>query len=204
VRADAQRNRDRLVAAAQEVFSEQGASASLEDVAKRAGVGPGTLYRHFATRAALQEAAYRDAVERLCAAGADLRDESDARRALTEWMRLLLEHMVARRGLAEALVAALGKQGDVFIASHRALHQIGDDLVARARRAGVAWPDLDARDLLWMVHGISQAADGPGGAPRAKRLLNIMTAGALSPDSNQPALVTPPQVASKNLEDGEA
>lgn len=186
MRADAQRNRDRLVAAAQAVFSEQGAGASLEDVAKRAGVGPGTLYRHFATRAALQEAAYRDAVERLCAAGADLRDESDARRALTEWIRLLLEHMVARRGLAEALVAALGKQGDVFVASHRALHEIGDELVDRARQAGTARPDLDARDLLWMVHGISQAAEGPGGAARAQRLLSIMTAGTISPASKRP------------------
>jgi AcrR family transcriptional regulator len=181
VRADAQRNRDRLIAAAQEVFGEQGANASLDDVAKRAGVGPGTLYRHFATRAALQEAVYRDAVEQLCAAGADLRAESDARRALTEWMRLLLDHMVARRGLAEALVAALGKQGDVFIASHRALHEIGDDLVARARQAGTARPDLDARDLLWMVHGISQAAEGPGGAARAQRLLSIMATGTLPP-----------------------
>lgn len=182
MRADAQRNRDRLVAAAQAVFSEQGAAASLEDIAKRAGVGPGTLYRHFPTRAALQEAAYRDAVERLCAAGADLRDEADTRSALSEWMRLLLQHMVARRGLAEALVAALGKQGDVFVASHRALHEMGDDLVARARAAGTVRPDLDARDLLWMVHGISQAADGPGGDARARRLLSIMTAGALSPD----------------------
>jgi AcrR family transcriptional regulator len=185
VRADAQRNRDRLVAAAQAVFGEQGAGASLEDVAKRAGVGPGTLYRHFATRAALQEAAYRDAVERLCAAGAELRDEGDARRALTDWMRLLLEHMVARRGLAEALVAALGKQGDVFVASHRALHEIGDDLVARARQAGAARPDLDARDLLWMVHGISQAAEGPGGAARAERLLTIMIAGTKAPGGEE-------------------
>jgi AcrR family transcriptional regulator len=182
VRADAQRNRDRLVSAAQEVFGEQGAGASLEDIAKRAGVGPGTLYRHFPTRAALQEAAYRDAVERLCAAGADLRDQTDPRRALSEWMRLLLEHMIARRGLAEALVAALGKQGDVFVTSHRALHEIGDDLVARAQRAGAARPDLDASDLLWMVHGVSQAAEGPGGDARAQRLLSIITDGTLPSD----------------------
>lgn len=183
MRADAQRNRERLIAAAQALFDEQGAGASLEDVAKRAGVGPGTLYRHFPTRAALQEAVYRDAVGRLCTAGAALRDDTDAQRALSEWMHLLLQHMVARRGLAEALVAALGKQGDVFVVSHRALHEIGDDLVARARREGKVRPDLDARDLLWMVHGISQAADGPGGDARAQRLLGIVTAGTLSPGS---------------------
>src|SRR4051794_19434042 len=111
MRADAQRNRDRLTAAAQAVFGEQGAGASLDEIAKRAGVGPGTLYRHFPTREALQEAVYRDAVQRLCAAGDQLRSDADPRRALVEWMRLLLDHMITRRGLAEALVSALGKQG---------------------------------------------------------------------------------------------
>jgi AcrR family transcriptional regulator len=181
VRVDAQRNRDRLTAAAQAVFSEYGAGASLDEVAKRAGVGPGTLYRHFPTREALQEAAYRDAVERLCAAGGRLRDDTDARRALIEWMRLLLEHMVARRGLAEALVSALGKQGEVFVASHRTLHEVGAELVDRAKRAGATRPDLDHRDLLWMIHGIAQAGTGQDGAARAQRLLNIMTVGSLSP-----------------------
>src|SRR5689334_1374792 len=133
MRADAQRNRDRLTAAAQEVFSEHGAGASLDEVAKRAGVGPGTLYRHFPTREALQAAVYRDAVERLCAAGEQLRAHADARQALVEWMRLLLDHMIARRGLAEALVNALGKQGEVFVVSHRVLHEVGAALVDRAK-----------------------------------------------------------------------
>ena len=180
MRADAQRNRDRLTAAAQAVFSEQGAGASLDEVAKRAGVGPGTLYRHFPTREALQEAVYRDAVERLCAAGAQLRSTADAKQALVEWMRLLLEHMIARRGLAEALVSALGKQGDVFVVSHRSLHEVGADLVDRAKRAGAARPDLDHRDLLWMIHGIAQAGTGQDGEARAQRLLNIMTVGSLA------------------------
>jgi|1185.fasta_scaffold144184_2 AcrR family transcriptional regulator len=184
MRADAQRNRDRLVAVAQAVFSEHGAAASLEEVAKRAGVGPGTLYRHFPTREALQEAAYRDAVERLCAAGGKLREDPDAKRALVEWMRLLLEHMVARRGLAEALVSALGKQGDVFVASHRALHEVGADVVDRAKQTGAARPDLDHRDLLWMIHGIAQASAGQDGAARAQRLLNIMIAGTLAPTAD--------------------
>jgi AcrR family transcriptional regulator len=187
VRADAQRNRDRLIAAAQAVFSEQGANASLDEVAKRAAVGPGTLYRHFPTREALQEAAYRDAVERLCAAGGSLRDITDAKQALSEWMRLLLEHMVARRGLADALVSALGKQDDVFVDSHRALHEVGGELVDRAKRAGVARPDLDQRDLLWMIHGIAQADVGQGGAARAQRLLDIMIVGSLLPAASTAA-----------------
>jgi AcrR family transcriptional regulator len=181
VRVDAQRNRDRLTEAALAVFSEQGAGASLDEIAKRAGVGPGTLYRHFPTREALQEAVYRDAVEQLCAAGSALRDTADARQALTGWMRLLLDHMVTRRGLAEALVSALGKQGEVFVDSHRALHQVGGALVDRAKQAGAARPDLDQRDLLWMIHGIAQAAGGDGGAARADRLLSIMIAGCLTP-----------------------
>jgi len=191
MRADAQRNRDRLIAVAQAVFSEHGAGASLDEVAKRAGVGPGTLYRHFPTREALQEAVYRDAVERLCAAGDELRSNADAKQALIEWMRLLLEHMIARRGLAEALVNALGKQGDVFVVSHRALHEVGADLVDRARRAGAARPDLDHRDLLWMIHGIAQAGTGEDGTARTQRLLNIMTVGSMSPPTN--TAVTQPQ-----------
>ncbi|MCU7727714.1 TetR/AcrR family transcriptional regulator [Actinoplanes sp. KI2] len=180
MRADAQRNRERLTAAAQEVFSEQGAGASLDEIAKRAGVGPGTLYRHFPTRESLQEAVYRDAVERLCAAGDELRSGADPRQALAEWMRLLLAHMITRRGLAEALVNALGKQGDVFVVSHRDLHQVGGDLVDRAKRAGAARPDLDHRDLLWMIHGIAQSGAGEDGAARTQRLLSIMIAGSLA------------------------
>jgi hypothetical protein len=91
---------------------------------------------------------------------------------------------------AEALVNALGKQGDVFVVSHRALHEVGADLVRRAQETGTVRPDLDHRDLLWMGHGIAQAGTGEDGPARARLLLNIMTAGSMvpaTPDRARPA-----------------
>jgi AcrR family transcriptional regulator len=177
LRADARRNRDRVVAVAQEVFAEHGAGASLDEVARRAGVGAGTLYRHFPNRAALQEAVYRGAVEELGELGRTLMDTRDPTAALEGWMRLLVGHMVARRGLAEALVDALGKGSEVFADCHRVLHETGGALVERARAAGVVRDDLDQRDLLWMAHGVALAAESEGGDARVERLLNILIAG---------------------------
>ncbi len=177
LRADARRNRDRVVAVAREVFAEQGAGASLDEVAKRAGVGPGTLYRHFPNREALQEAVYRGAVEELGELGRALMAAQGPEAALAGWMRLLVGHMVARRGLAEALVDALGKGNEVFADCHRVLHETGGALVERARAAGVVRDDLDQRDLLWMAHGVSMAAESEGGPARVERLLRTLIAG---------------------------
>jgi AcrR family transcriptional regulator len=181
LRADARRNRDRIVAVAQEVFAEQGAGASLDEVARRAGVGAGTLYRHFPNRAALQEAVYRGSVEELGELGRALMDTHDPGSALDGWMRLLVAHMVARRGLAEALVDALGKGSEVFADCHRVLHETGGAMVERGRAAGVLRDDLDQRDLLWMAHGVSMAAEGDGGADRVERLLGVLIAGLSRP-----------------------
>jgi AcrR family transcriptional regulator len=177
LRADARRNRDRIVAVAQEVFAEQGAGASLDEVARRAGVGAGTLYRHFPNRAALQEAVYRGAVEELAGLGRTLLDTRGAAPAVEGWMRLLVAHMVARRGLAEALVDALGKTSGVFADTHRVLHETGGAIVERARAAGAVRDDLDQRDLLWMAHGVSLAAESDGGEARVERMLTVLIAG---------------------------
>jgi AcrR family transcriptional regulator len=177
VRADARRNRDRLVAVAQEVFAEQGAGASLDDIAKRAGVGPGTLYRHFPTREALQEAAYRDAVAELAQHGRALAEELPPGPALERWVALLVAHMRDRSALAGALVESLGKQGEVFVECHRLMHDTGALLVDAARAAGAVRDDVQERDLLWMAHGVAQSAAGDGGEERAARLQDVLLRG---------------------------
>jgi AcrR family transcriptional regulator len=177
LRADARRNRDRIVAVAQDVFAEQGAGASLDEVARRAGVGPGTLYRHFPNREALQEAVYREAVEELGELGRALMSTEAPQAALESWMRLLVGHMVARRGLAAALVDALGKGSEMFADCHRVLHETGGAVVERAKAAGAVRDDLDQRDLLWMAHGVSLAAESDGGAARVERMLAVLLAG---------------------------
>jgi AcrR family transcriptional regulator len=177
VRADARRNREKLVAVAEQAFAAHGAGASLDDIAKHAGVGPGTLYRHFPTREALQEAVYRGAIEELAARGEALASTLEPGPALETWMTMLVEHMSARRDLATALTASLGKKSEVFVDVHRLMHATGEKLVERAKAAGAVRADLDQRDLLWMAHGVAQAMEGEDGARRVDRLLSVLLAG---------------------------
>ena len=177
MRADARRNRDKLVAIAQDVFAEQGAGASLDEIAKRAGVGPGTLYRHFPSREALQEAVYREAIEELSARGRELSATMEPGPALDHWLTLLVDHMAARRDLATALVASLGKQSEVFVDCHRLMHDTGTVLVESAKQAGAVRQDVEQRDLLWMANGVAQSAEGEGGKERMERLLEVLLKG---------------------------
>ena len=114
MRADARRSRERLLAAATQAFAEKGADAPLEDIAKRAGVGIGTLYRHFPTRLDLQEAVYRNQVSAVCAQGAELADAPSPGDAFAGWLRALASYLVTKRGLASALIAAKGKDSEVI------------------------------------------------------------------------------------------
>lgn len=177
MRADARRNREKLVAVAEEAFAEHGAGASLDDIAKRAGVGPGTLYRHFPTREALQEAVYRGAIEELAARGAALAATLEPGPALEAWVRMVVEHMGARRDLATALTESRGKRSEVFVDSHRLMHSTGERLVEGAKAANAVRADLDHRDLLWMAHGAAQAGEGDDGPQRVERLLSVLLAG---------------------------
>ncbi len=177
MRADARRNREKLVAIAEQAFAAHGAGASLDDIAKQAGVGPGTLYRHFPNREALQEAVYRGAIEELAARGATLAATLEPGPALEAWMTMLVEHMCARRDLATALADSLGKRSEVFVESHRLMHTAGEELVGRAKAAAAVRADLNHRDLLWMAHGVAQAMEGDGGRERVERLLSVLLAG---------------------------
>ncbi|GAA4577481.1 TetR/AcrR family transcriptional regulator [Micromonospora coerulea] len=150
-RADARRNYEALVAAARDVFAERGAAASLEEVARRAGVGIGTLYRHFPSRQELLEAVYVDEVEALCRSAADLADRPPWD-ALTAWLNRFVGYVATKRALAEQLV-----NSEVFRGCRTAIYDAGEPMLRRAQEAGVARPDATFDDVLRLVTGLTGA-----------------------------------------------
>src|SRR3954447_17160746 len=159
-RADAARNYDALITAAREAFTEDGADASLEGIARRAGVGIGTLYRNFATRQALLEAVYIDEVEEMARAGEDVAG-LDPWDALAAWLHQYIGFAQTKRALAEQMMATVDKDAEVFLACRTALTTAGDKLLSRAQEAGVVRADTDFADVGRMVGGIAgiQTAD---------------------------------------------
>lgn len=158
-RADAQRNYDKLITAAREAFAERGAEASLEDVARRAEVGIGTLYRHFPSRQALLEAVYVGEVEALCRSAADLADRPPWD-ALVGWLDRFVSYALTKRALAEEMMATLGREAPVFQRCHEAIFTAGRPLLARAQGAGEVRPDTEFVDVIRMVSGIAMIRNG--------------------------------------------
>ncbi|MGW7238525.1 TetR/AcrR family transcriptional regulator [Streptomyces sp. NPDC054804] len=152
-RKDAARNYDALVAAAREAFAEKGAEASLEDVARRAGVGIGTLYRNFPTRRDLFESVYADEVNTLCRAAVELA-ELEPWQALTSWLDRFTGYMVTKRAVREAL----NDESEIFSACRDSMYSAGGPLLERAQKAGVVRTDMEIGDLLRMVSGITATA----------------------------------------------
>lgn len=182
MRADARRNRELLLAAALATFTEQGADdTSLEEVARRAGVGIGTLYRHFPGRQALLEAVYRDQVEALCARARALLADPPAA-ALVTWLRAMVEFSATKHTLTAALTAGYGKDTPLFSACREDLVAAATALLTRAQQAGAVRPDVTAIDLLRLCHAVAlvtqRAADGPD---QAERMLSLMLDGVLLP-----------------------
>lgn len=177
LRADARRNYARLLAAANAAFAEHGPDASLDDIAQRASVGIGTLYRHFPTRQALLEAVYRDQIDSLRAEAEALRDAPSPQEALAAWLRSLLAHNLTQRGLKEALMN--GEASALVAESKAQLRAAGAELLARAQQAGAVRADLDVNDLLRLVYGIALADErSPAGSPKlANRCLLVMLDG---------------------------
>jgi AcrR family transcriptional regulator len=168
-RADAQRNYDLLVAAAAQVFAERGTDAPLDEVARRAGVGNATMYRHFPTRSDLLVAVYADEVTQLCARGQSLLTAASSAEALHEWLRLFMDHITAKRDLA---LAAMDEQSTDLVAEwHDSMLTTASALLDAAKRANAVRPDLDVRDLLTLVRGIALAA---ADRPQAERLLTLV------------------------------
>jgi AcrR family transcriptional regulator len=175
-RADARRNHDRLVAVASEVIAQQGADASLEEIARRAGVGSATLHRHFPTRQALLEAVFQERVDQLCALGQQLLDEPDAGLAVVSWLRAVVAHTAGARGMGTAL---MGGQLDPELGSsaHTLIGSTAAALLDRARQAGTIRPAAVA-DVLQLVNAIAIATEhSPEPAEHAERLLVLVVDG---------------------------
>jgi AcrR family transcriptional regulator len=153
-RADARRNYEKLLAAAREAFAEEGTSATLEDVARRAGVGIGTLYRHFPTRPDLLEAVYLDEVQAICDA-AEKYVDLPPWEALTGWLREFVSFAATKRALAEEMFTYLDRDADVFKSCATAIYGAGEGLLQRAQEAGEVRPDTDIADVTKMVAGIA-------------------------------------------------
>ncbi|MEW2355661.1 helix-turn-helix domain-containing protein [Spirillospora sp. NPDC029432] len=174
MRADAARNRERIVEAAREVFGTEGPEASLNEIARRAGIGPGTLYRHFPTRAALQAAVLAGRIERLRDRAAELRRTLPPDEALAAWLRAFLAHAGTDHGLAGHLIAQ--ETAALGIDCHQVIRDAAAELLDGARRAGTVRADVTAQDAIDLVVGVALATGGAegAGAGRAERLLGLV------------------------------
>ena len=177
-RADAERNRDRILEVAKDAFTKFGAEASLDEIAKQAGVGAGTLYRHFPSREALIEAVYRTEVEKLAAAERNFAETMPPIEALRAWMMLFVDYIAAKKIIAPVLNTLLGGASKVFESSHAQIWDAIRALVKRAIKSGHMRKDLDPIDLLRALIGVSNVATGPDWQQSAKRLVDILITGS--------------------------
>jgi len=177
LRADARRNHDQLLVAAGELFTERGIEVPLEEIAKRAEVGIGTLYRHFPTRDALNEAVYRHEVETLCDGVDELIANHTPDDALSMWMAAFVTYVARKRGMAVALKSALGADNELFSSSRRRIFAALDALLHNAVEAKVIRSDVDSEDLLSAMSGICMASDNPGWTERTNRLVELLIDG---------------------------
>lgn len=177
LRADAQRNRDRLLEAAVSAFSREGPDATLDAIAKDAGVGIGTLYRHFPTREALVEAAYRNELARLCDAVSDLLRAMPPDDATRAWMDRFVDYMTTKRGMADVLRAVIASGGNPFAQSRDRLVGAITALLQAAAAAGTIRPDIEPADVLASLSGVSLAAGEPAQRDQARRLLDLLMDG---------------------------
>ena len=155
MRADARRNYDKVLAAAREAFAEGGESTSLEEIARRAGVGIGTLYRHFPTRQALLEVLYLGEVEEMCRSAA-LLDGGDPWEALNSWFERFIAYLATKRALAHELLNYIELDAPLFQTCRASLFAAGEPLLKRAQEAGAVRPDVTFPEVMQMVMGIAK------------------------------------------------
>ena len=183
LRADAYRNKDRLLIAAKAAFAEKGTNTSLTDVARRAGLEMGTLYRHFPTRKALLDAALQDTFEVRRAETEEVAPAAPSPiEALATWLKELLVHANVFRGMAAPLAMALKEQGSDPRASSTAVLDGGARLMARAQESGAVRLDADFSDLVRLVGGIAWASGRAGEPDRVNRLLELLMDGLRRPE----------------------
>jgi AcrR family transcriptional regulator len=177
-RTDAQRNRERILAVAKGAFARSGANTSLDDVARQAGVGAGTLYRHFPTRDALLEAVYHTEVAKLAAAERELSAKLPPVEALRAWMLLFVDYIAEKHIIAPALNTFVGGPSKLYESSRAQITGAIEALVERAIKSGDIRKDLEAFDLLRALIGVSNVASAPDWQQSAKRLVDILILGS--------------------------
>lgn len=177
-RTDAQRNRENILEVAKEAFTRYGANASLDDISKDAGVGAGTLYRHFPTRDALIEAVYRSEVEKLAAAEGKLAETKPPIEALRAWMLLFVDHIATKQIIAPVLNTFVGGPSKLYEGSRAQMQGAIHALVERAIKSGDIRSDLDPFDLLRALIGVANVASSPDWKQSARRLVDILIAGS--------------------------
>jgi len=177
-RTDAQRNRERILEVAKQVFSQAGVNASLDEIAKEAGVGPGTLYRHFPSREDLLEAVYRTEVEKLAAAERKFAETLPPVEALRAWMLLFVDYIAAKQIIAPVLNALVGDSKKVFEASYEQVWGAMRALVKRAIKSGDIRKDLDPIDLLRALIGVANLSTSLDWQQSARRLVDILITGS--------------------------
>jgi AcrR family transcriptional regulator len=175
MRADARRNRARLLEAARDAFGEHGVEAPMDEIAKRAAVGPGTLYRHFATREDLMVAVYKADVDALAAQADEFAATMTPWAALDAWLRVQLDYVKYKRGLGAAVKAMLGTESETFIFCVNTMRGALGRLLAAARDSGDIRSDVDAADVLRLVHGVGIASESV--PDDANRLLGLVLDG---------------------------
>jgi AcrR family transcriptional regulator len=177
LRADAQRNRDKLLSAATAAFAEGGEDVPLESVAARAGVGIGTLYRHFPSREALVAAAYRNEVDALCAAAADLAAAMPADQALRAWAERFADYIAAKRAMGNALRSAAGSDSPLFAETRARIEGALRLLLDAGAASGTLRADVNPTDVMRVMHGIWYLPDGPAWRADVGRMLDLIIDG---------------------------
>ena len=179
-RADAQRNRERILEVAKVAFTRHGGEATLDDIARKAAIGPGTLYRHFPTRDALIEAIYRSEVEKLSAAGQRFAATMPPLEALRSWMLLFIDHVANKKLILPAMDTVAGGSMRLIEGARGLIHSAFVALVQRAIDSGDLRADTDPDDFVRALAGVFHTTALPGWEPSARRLVDILIAGSRS------------------------
>lgn len=180
LRLDAQRNRERILEVARLVFTQHGADATLDDIARQASLGPGTLYRHFPTRDALIEAVYRSAVEKLIAAGERFSATQPPLKALRSWMLLFVDHVADKRLILPAMDTVAGGSMRLIEGTRGVVHNAFLTLVQGAIASGDLRPETEPNDFVRTLIGVFHTTALPGWEPSARRIVDILIAGSRS------------------------
>jgi AcrR family transcriptional regulator len=177
-RVDAQRNRERILEVAKLVFTRRGTEASMDEIAKRARIGPGTLYRHFPTRDDLLAAVYISEVEKLAEAQRKFSAELSPVEALRAWMLVFIDYIAAKKIIAPALNAMAGGPSRVFQQTNRLMEEAANALASRAVASRDLRPDVDPMDMLRAIYGVSSAGSTDDWPAKARRFVDILIQGS--------------------------